>query len=173
MMSQLRRIVFAVLIVWSGAVAFGQQPPVNSPLLDHLVGKWVLEGTIAGRDTIHDVNAEWVLEHHYVRIQEVSRQKNEKGEPQYQATIYIGWNEATKENACVWLDVYGGLSSESIGVASPKENELLFVFKDGKGAVTFKNNFVYDAKAGTWEWRMDNVANGVAKSFGRVKLTRE
>ena len=97
---------------------------------------------------------------------------NAKGEPQYQATIYIGWNEPTKTYACVWLDVFGGLATESIGVASPKENALLFVFKDEKGDVTFKNEFVYYAKAGTWEWRMDNVDNGTAKPFGRVKLKR-
>jgi len=131
----------------------------------------VLQGTIAGQDTTHDVNAEWVLEHHYLLIHEVSRQMNAKGEPQYQATIYIGWNEPTKTYACVWLDVFGGLATESIGVASAKENALLFVFKDEKGDVTFKNEFVYYAKAGTWEWRMDNIANGVAKPFGRVKLT--
>ena len=91
-------------MVCSGTVAFGQQPPVNSPLLDHLVGKWVLEGTIAGRDTIHDVNAEWVLEHHYMRIQEVSRQKNEKGEPQYQATITLdGMKRRRKTRAFGWM----------------------------------------------------------------------
>ena len=154
-------------------MAFAQQAPVNSPFLDHLAGRWVLQGTIAGQDTTHDVNAEWVLEHHYLRIHEVSRQKNDKGEPQYQATIFIGWNEVTKQYACVWLDVYGGLTSESIGLASPKENELLFVFKDDKGTVTFNNDFVYDGKANTWEWRMDNVENGVSKSFGRVKLTQD
>lgn len=162
MLKRIRQILLP-LILCSATAAVAQQPPVNSSLLDHLVGKWVLEGSIAGKDTIHDVTAEWVLEHHYVRIQEVSRMKNGKGEPQYQATIYIGWNEATKEYACVWLDVYGGLATESIGVASQNENELPFVFKDGKGAVTFNNDFVYDAKANTWEWRMDNVANGLAK----------
>ncbi len=67
--------------------------------------------------------------------------------------------------------MYGGLNSVSIGVASPQENELPFVFKDEKGEVSFKNDFVYDAKSGTWEWRMDNVVNGVAKPFARVKLT--
>ena len=171
MLSRIRRILLP-LALCSATVGVAQQPAVNSALLDHLVGRWVLQGRIAGQDTTHDVNAEWVLEHHYLRIQEVSREKNDKGEPRYQATIFIGWNEATKEYACVWLDVYGGLTTESIGVASPKENELPFVFKDGKGAVTFNNDFVYDTKANTWEWRMDNVANGVAKPFGRVKLTQ-
>jgi hypothetical protein len=168
--SQIRRLL-VLLLLCSATGAFAQQPPVSSHLLDHLVGKWVMQGTIAGKDATHDINAEWVLEHHYLLIHEVSRQKNDKGEPQYQATIYIAWNEATKDFACVWLDVYGGLNSTSIGVASANENELPFVFKDEKGEVTFKNDFVYEAKAGTWEWRMDNVANGVAKPFGRVKLT--
>jgi hypothetical protein len=151
--------------------SLAQQPPANSPLLDHLVGKWVLQGTIAGQETTHDVTAEWVLQHHYLRIHEGSRQKNAKGEPQYEANIFIAWNDSTKRYSCVWLDVYGGLTIESIGVATQNGDQLPFVFKDEKGAVTFNNDFVYDAKANVWEWRMDNVANGVAKPFGRVKLT--
>ena len=170
MLTSLRKVL-VLLVLCSARTAVAQQPPVNSPLLDHLAGKWVLQGTIAGQETTHDVNAEWVLGHHYVRIHEVSRKKNDKGEPQYEATIFVGWNEAAKTYACVWLDVYGGLTTESIGVASAKENELPFVFKDEKGTVSFTNDFVYDAKADTWEWRMDNVANGVAKPFGRMKLT--
>lgn len=172
MVGHVRRLLLPLMLC-SATMAFAQQPPLNSSLLDHLAGRWVLRGTIAGQDTTHDVNAEWVLEHHYLLIHEVSRQKNSKGESQYEATIYIAWNEATKGYACVWLDVYGGLNSTSIGVASPKENELVFVFKDEKGGVSFKNDFVYDTKASTWEWRMDNIANGVAKPFGRVKLTRD
>jgi hypothetical protein len=166
----MRRLLLLLILCFAN-VAFAQQPPVNSPLLDHLAGKWLLQGTIAGQNITHDVNAEWVLDHHYLAIQEVSREKNSKGEPQYQATIYIAWNEPTKEYACVWLDVYGGLATESIGVASPNENDLLFVFKNEKSEVTFKNDFVYDPKSKTWEWRMDNIANGIAKPFARVKLT--
>jgi hypothetical protein len=167
----MRMMVLLLLMVCCAGVAFGQQPPTNSALLDHLVGKWVLQGAIAGKATTHDVSAEWVLQHHYVMIHEVSREKNAKGEPQYQATVYVGWNETTKDYACVWLDVYGGLASESLGVAHATENELPFVFKDAKGDVSFKNDFVYDAKAGTWEWRMDNVSNGVDEPFARVKLS--
>ena len=172
MVHHARRLLL-LLLLCSAALAFAQQPPLNSPLLDHLAGKWVLRGTIGGKETTHDVNAEWVLEHHYLAIHEVSREKNAKGEPQYEATIYIAWNETTKDYACVWLDAYGGLNSTSIGVASLKENELPFVFKDEKGEVSFKNDFVYDATASAWEWRMDNIANGVAKPFGRVKLSRD
>jgi hypothetical protein len=173
--SHVRRFLLPLLLC-SATLAFAvfaQQPPLNPPLLDHLAGKWVLRGTIGGKETTHDVDAEWVLEHHYLAIHEVSREKNGKGEPRYEARIYIGWNETTKDYACVWLDVYGGLNSTSIGVASPKENEFPFVFKDEKGEVSFNNDFVYDAKASTWEWRMDNIVSGVVKPFARLKLTRD
>jgi hypothetical protein len=166
------KTLLMALVFCAASVALAQQPPVKSPLLDHLAGKWVLQGTIAGQSTTHDVDADWVLDHHYLRIHEVSREKNSGGKPNYEATIYIAWNEPTKQYAAIWLDDYGGMSVQSIGVADPRENELPFIFKDDKGAVGFSNAFVYDAAADTWEWRMDNVVNGAAKPFGRVKLTR-
>lgn len=127
---------------------------------------------MAGRDALHDVDAEWVLDHHYVQIHEVSRRQDSKGKPDYQATIYIAWNEAARQFAALWLDDYGGLASESIGVADPKPNELHFIFKDGKGVVVFSNDFIYDEKTDTWEWHLDNIVEGAAQTFGRVKLSR-
>lgn len=167
-----RSFVIGFLFLLVTFNAWGQQPPTDSPLLDHLVGQWTMEGTIAGQKTVHDVSAEWVLGHHYLALHEVSREKQKDGSPKYEATIYIGWNPQPKEYACVWLDVYGGLAVESIGTASAKENDIPFVFKDEKGAVTFLNDFVYDPQADTWEWHMDNVTAAGAKPFGRVKLTR-
>jgi hypothetical protein len=38
--SHIRRLV--LLLLCSATVAFGQQPQVNSPLLDRLIGKWVM-----------------------------------------------------------------------------------------------------------------------------------
>jgi hypothetical protein len=149
-----------------------QQPPVNSTLLDHFAGKWMLQGTVGKQPTTHDLDAKWVLQHQYLRFREVSRQKNDKGEPQYEATVFIGWNEKTKQYACVWLDVYGGLATESIGVATPKENELAFVFTDERGETTFTNTFIYDPKTNTWEDRLDNIVKGEAKPFARFKLTK-
>ena len=106
--------------IFVALLATAQQRPVNSPLLDHLSGKWVLQGTVGKQSVTHDFDAEWVLQHHYLRFNEVSRDKNDKGEPSYDATVFIGWNEKTKQYACVWLDSYGGLTTESIGVAAPK-----------------------------------------------------
>src|SRR5512138_254174 len=157
--------LFVVATICSASIAIAQQAPTNSPLLDHLAGKWVMEGSVGKQQVTHDFDAEWVLQHHYLRFHEVSRDKNEKGEPQYDATVFIGWNEKTKQYACVWLDVYGGLTSESIGVATAKENELDFTFTNEQGEKSFTNSFIYDPKANTWENRLDNIVKGEAKPF--------
>jgi len=166
-------LVSVVGVVFAVMIASAQQPPVNSPLLDHLAGKWLIKGTVGKNATQHDLDAEWVLEHHYLRFHEVSHEKNDKGEPQYEATVFIGWNEKSKQYACVWLDVYGGLAVESIGVATPKENELAFVFKDEHGETNFTNTFVYNPKTNTWDDRLDNVIKGEAKPFARFSLTKQ
>ena len=150
-----------------------QQAPVTSPLLDHFAGKWVMQGTVGKKPTTHDLEAEWVLQHHYLRFHEVSRDKNEKGEPQYEAIVFIGWNEKTKQYGCAWMDVYGGLTTESIGLAAAKDNELAFVFTDEHGETSFTNTFIFDPKTNSWEDRLDNVARGVAQPFARFKLTKQ
>ena len=162
-----------VLALFAAPLLFAQQPPVSSALLDHLAGKWLLEGTIAGQPTKHDIDAEWVLDHHYLRLHEISREKKANGQPLYEATVFIAWNENPKHYSCAWLDVYGGLSVASIGVAPPSDNELAFLFKDEKGDLDFSNDFVYDAKTDTWSDALDNIVQGAKKPFARVKLTRK
>lgn len=157
----------------AAVAVMAQQPPVNSPLLDHLAGKWVMRGNVGEQTVIHDFDAEWVLQHHYLRFREASREKNEKGEPQYDSTVFIAWNDKTSQYACVWLDVYGSATTESIGIATPKENELPFVFTDPHGETTFTNTFTYDPKTNAWDNRLDNVVKGEAKPFARFKMTRE
>ena len=167
-----------VLAVAAGCAALlagdakAQQATLVDPLLDHMAGHWVLEGTIAGQKTTHDVEAEWVLAHQYLRLREVAREKDQRGRPAYEAEIYVGWDEKAKEYVCVWLDVWGGASAETIGRATRRGSLLPFVFRDKDGAEAFHTTFAYDEKADAWDWRLDNVEKGTEKPFARVKLTR-
>ena len=165
------RLVIAATM-FAAVIATAQEAPVNSPLLDHLAGKWLLKGTVGQQSVTHELDAEWVLQHRYLRFHEVSREKNAKGQPQYEASVFIGWNEKTRQYACVWLDVYGGATSESIGLATPKENELAFVFTNEHSETTFTNTFTYDPKTKTWDNQLDNVVKGTAKPFARFSLSQ-
>jgi hypothetical protein len=169
----MKKVWLLALMFLSGVAVAQQTPPVSSALLDHLAGSWVLQGTIAGQPSTHDIDAKWVLEHHYLRVHKVSREKTEKGEPLYEAFIFIAWNDSPKQYSCAWLDVYGGFTPVSVGVAEVKDSDIPFVFKDEPGDVVFSNDFIYDAKTDTWQWIMDNVHKGATKPFGRVKLVRK
>lgn len=162
-----------ILAALSAAVlAPAQQPTLHfdDALLDHLAGHWVLEGTIAGKQTTHDVEAEWVLGHHYLRLHEVSREHNAQGEPAYEANVYVGWDQTLSQYACVWLDTYGGVSPVSIANAKRAGDQIPFEFKDKDS--DFHATFSYHPASDTWDWTMDNEANGKLSPFARVTLTR-
>ena len=91
MKTLLKLILLLVLI--TPLTAKSQQITQLDSLLNKLTGKWVLKGTIAGQETIHDIDAKRVLNGQYVQLKEVSREKDEKGNPLYEAVIYICWQE--------------------------------------------------------------------------------
>jgi hypothetical protein len=158
-----------LVAMWSGGHAAAQQPTFRDALMDRLVGDWVLSGTINGHATTHDIRAEWVLNHQYVRIHETSRETNAGGEPAYDAFVFIGWNAGIKQYSCAWLDVYGSISAESIAYADPSGDKLAFLFKAPDG--DFHTTFAYDEKTNSWEMKMDSEAKGRLEPYARTVLT--
>ena len=140
-------------------------------LLSKMTGHWVLSGVIAGRNTVHDVDAVGVLQGNYVRLTETSREKDEAGRPRYEAIIFIGW--ARDHYICFWLDNTEVASGEIACSAAPAGNSIPLEFRDTKGVLSFTNTFAYDRAADTWQWRMANVQDGKATPFGDVTLRRQ
>jgi len=68
----------------------GVIPDQQLSLLDRMVGHWVLKGVVHGLETTHDVDMDWVLNHEYLRIHEVSRERNGEGLPVYEAYVTLG-----------------------------------------------------------------------------------
>ena len=152
-------------------LAFGQQAAVHDQLLDHMTGNWVLQGTIMGQENTHDISAEWVLGHQFVRIHEVAREKNAQGLPDYEAMVFVGWDQPTGDYVCAWIDTYGGRTPATFGRGKRDGNEIHFQFKDKTGV--FHTRFIYHQETSNWEWQMDSEEKGVTKPFARVKLTRK
>ncbi len=155
--------------------AIGRPAPINDPFLERLVGTWVLRGTIAGKDTTHDIVSEWVLGHQYLRIHERSREKDGKGQAKYEAIVLIGWDAVSAEYQCLWLDSTGGggLSAQAIARGKRTGDAIPFLFRERDGSVSFNNTFSYDKDSDSWAWHMDNVQNSKPVPFGRVRLTRQ
>ena len=67
-------------------------------------------------ETTHEVENAWVLGHQYLRIHEVSRDKNADGSPAYEAIVFVGWDQLTSRYFAIWLDVWGGFSKSAARV---------------------------------------------------------
>lgn len=166
--------IAALALLTAALAILGQPAALNDELLDKMAGEWVLQGTIAGQVTTHDITAQWVLEHEYLQLHEVSREKDAKGRAAYEAIVTIGWDPPSSQYACLWLDTTGGggLNAQAIGYARRQGSQIPFLFKSPDGSL-FHTTFFYDAKTDTWEWRMDAEEKGQMKPFARVKLTRK
>ena len=151
-----------------------QQSSFQDSLLDRMTGNWTLKGTIAGEETTHDIEVSWILEHQYLQISDISREKDADGTAVYEALVLIGWDSKLSKYACLWLDVTGGggLSAQAIGYAERTEDEIPFLFKINEESV-WHTTFVYDRNTDTWQWIMDSEADGKLKPFARVTLTRK
>ena len=166
-----RRLLALVWLVAAALPALAQQPALNDTLLDAMTGKWVLTGTIMGKATTHDVEGEWVLNHQFVRIHEVSREKTPAGAPQYDAWVFIGWDDTQKLYVIHWLDVYGGGYSGR-GKGKKEGNAIPFVFHYENDNTDFHTTFAWDQKTQTWQWNMDGEKDGKLKPFARLILKR-
>ena len=102
-----------LLVLFVPTTLKSQQLSSPDSLLNRLTGKWILNGTIDGQKTIHDIDAQWVLNGQYVQLKEESREKDQKGKPFYEAIVYICWEESKKQYSCLWLDntSNGGISN--------------------------------------------------------------
>lgn len=164
-----------MLVCSPPACAQGAMLPDHDALLDHMVGEWVMTGTIAGEKVTHDVHAEWILQRRYVRIHEVSREKEENGELAYEAWIHIAWDAENEEYVVMWLDNTGttNFAAEGVGHGRLDGDRIPFVwsFADGSG---IRNTFKYDREDDTWSWAIDNVdGTGRSVPFARLLLERK
>ena len=162
------------LVIWVSFTASAQQITFQDSLLDHFIGSWVLQGTIQGKETTHDIVTQWVLGHQYLQFHEVSIEKNSGGEPMYEATVFIGWDQALSQYACFWIDGTSGngLSNPVMGHAKRNGDKIAFLFKFSQTTL-FHTTFLYDRGSDTWQWMMDDEENGKLQPFETVKLTRK
>ena len=149
--------------------------PDHEALMDHMVGEWLMTGTIAGEQVTHDVDAEWILGRRYVRLHEVSRERDEDGGLAYEAWIHVAWDAENEEYVVMWLDNTGttNFAAEGVGHGKPDGVRIPFVwsFADGTG---IHNTFEYDPEGDTWSWTIDNVdESGRAVAFARLHLERQ
>ncbi len=151
------------------------EKPTPEFLMEKMTGKWIMRGTINDEKVTHDVNVDRILNQQYVRIHEVSREKDASGKPEYEAWIHIAWDKANEEFVVMWLDNTGitNFSPDGVGHGKPKGDSIPFIWKlaDWSG---IHNTFAYERASNTWSWKIDNIdKSGKSSPFGNVTLKRK
>jgi hypothetical protein len=166
-------LIFVLLALGVPGASLAQSLPADS-LFARLAGRWVLRGTIARQQTVHDVTFEPLLGGTYLQMHEVSRERALNGAPAYEAVVLFGRDPATGAYACVWMDntAAAAFPPEGTGRGSVAGDSVTFLFPYS-ATTRFHTTFVYDQANASWQWHMDNDSAGVRAPFARVTLTRE
>src|ERR1700679_3405176 len=155
------------------AVAVAQVPdPWHDDLVDHhLAGTWKMEGNVMARAAHHDVRAEWVLNHEFLRIEEKTSNGAPSTERPYDTIWFLGYDPVSERYVLHLMDQFGGRFSETLGYGVRDGNTIRFVFEYPDGP--FHTTYKWDPEKNTWEWLMEQKdKNGKWTSFADLKLSR-
>jgi hypothetical protein len=148
------RILFAACLAFC-ALAFADERkdgpgiPFKDDLVSRLEGRWELTRTMRGQESKSAGEADWVLDHQFLRV----RMKDLATPSRYEAHVYIGWSNTSQRYDIHWMDVWGGHYSTR-GVGTRTGDTIEFRFSDPDGA--FFNTFAYDRAKDAWSMTLEN-----------------
>jgi hypothetical protein len=159
-----------VLLLLGAVVLVAADPPpaLKDPFLDNFVGDWGVARKMGnGRNIETSVRGEWVLKHRFIQL----RYGSGGSEPEYEALVFIGFDEADKTYVCHWPDVFGGhYSGVGRGKLDPSLLDIEFRFDSKEGSLT--NRFAFDPDTKSWTSLIRQEENGQWKTFAEEKWTK-
>ncbi|HMK31370.1 MAG TPA: hypothetical protein VK473_16930 [Terriglobales bacterium] len=167
-----RLIVFALALILPGcSLAQGPASEWRDELADHMAGTWKIEGKVMGRQAHHEVRAEWILNHQFLRIQEKTAASAPSEERHYEALWFLGFDALSERYVLHLIDVFGGRFSETLGYGTREGNSLRFVFEYPDGP--FHTTFRWLPEEDAWQWLLEQKDNsGRWTTFADFRLTR-
>src|SRR5260370_4917947 len=99
----------AGLLAVALAEAQGPPPALQDRFLDNFAGDWRVERKMGnGRTAETSVRGEWTLKHQFIEL----HYGYADAASEYEAIVFIGFDDAAKNYVCHWMDVFGGRYSE-------------------------------------------------------------
>jgi uncharacterized protein DUF1579 len=160
--------LFVFLVVTSVARA---EPPssLQDSFLDNFVGDWKIERKIRNKRVVEtSVRCEWVLNHQFIEFHYGASDTK----PEYEAFVFIGFDNSAKSYVCHWVDVFGATYS-ALGNGRLDDKllsiEFRFVPKDGE----LTNKFTFEPQSKTWASLIRQVEEGEWVTFAEEKWTKK
>ncbi len=145
------RALFAALLSFQAMA----QAPADWPdkLVNNLEGSWKAEGSVMGNAAHHDVKADWVLNHQFLRIQETTSVEAPAAERRYDSIWYLGYDTVSERYVMHLMDTFGGRFSETLGYGTRDGDQIKFVFEYPDGP--FHNTYRWNPDEKKWQWLME------------------
>jgi len=138
----------------------------HDSLFQQLVGDWTMTGAVKGQPVTYRMHAEWVLQHTFFRIE----MQDAANPSQYQAMVYIGYDNVSDRFVAHWIDSFGGRFSETLGYGKRDGNTIAFEFDHPDAP--FVTTFTREIDADGWRLEMkDHLADGSWRSFASWRLS--
>jgi hypothetical protein len=163
-------LFFGAMIVLPPCVApvAGQVAPDGSDagfhddLLDRFVGKWEVGAVVYGQKFTLDREADWVLNHQYLRVHEKSREVIPWLKAPFERLVFIGYNHRSKRYVVQEMTVHGAdvpFEPEGFAYGSRTGDELTMDIKNG-AEVAIRGRWTWDRASSTWHIRASRVVAG-------------
>jgi hypothetical protein len=101
-------LAFAVYMLFQSPLPAQTSLGWTDDLLDHMAGSWKISGQVLGNDAQHEVRAEWVLNHQFLRIHEKTAADAPKTEHPYEAVWFLGYDSVSERYVSHLMDIFGG-----------------------------------------------------------------
>jgi hypothetical protein len=161
-----------IVLLSFGAVvllAAGPPPALKDPFLDNFAGDWSVSRKMGNGRTIETtLRGEWMLKHQFIQLHYGAGER--AGE--YEALVFIGFDETAKSYVCHWLDIFGGhYSGVGRGKLDPNLLGIKFRFDSKEGSLT--NKFAFDPETKSWTSQIRQEEDGQWKTFAEEKWTKK
>jgi hypothetical protein len=163
--------ILGLIVLFVVSIATAQAPPAwHDDLVDRMAGTWKMEGQVTGHPAHHEVQAEWVLNHQFLRIHEKTAGDAPAAERRYEATWFLGYDSVSERYVLHLFDVFGTRFSETLGYGSRDGDRIRFVFEYPDGP--FHTDFRWLAEKKSWQWVMEQKnKDGKWTPFADLLLT--
>jgi Protein of unknown function (DUF1579) len=164
-------LVIAVTFLFGKCVTAQMPSEWHDDVVERMAGEWKVEGQVMGRDAHHLVEAEWVLNHQFLRLHERTATDAPAAERRYEAVWFLGYDPVSERYVLHLMDVFGARFSETLGYGTREGNHILFTFEYPDGS--FHTNFVWHPEKNAWEWMMEQKGkDGRWSQFADLNLTK-
>lgn len=136
-------------------------------LLRKLDGNWVMNGDVLGKPVSYRMVATPALQGHFVEM----RMRDVQVPAQYEATVFLGYDDESKTVIAHWMDNHGARHSIPHATGRIDGNTIQFTFAYAGGP--FRDTFSYDPATASWRFVLESGRpDGTWKHFARYDVRR-